>query len=153
MARHSPALGCNSVRRRVSIPRWDSSLYVVCAERHHADSVGRALDVGTEQVYGPEWTVADPADLAGFDFADRLASAKCVSPSGDSRPPGTRPREGRSSRRPTMRSISSAQPAVGAAVLTRDQTSTDQPQARLPRARTHGGKSLVPFWRRWWRSL
>jgi hypothetical protein len=24
------------------------------------------------------WTVADPADLAGFDFADRLASAKWV---------------------------------------------------------------------------
>ncbi len=28
------------------------------------------------------WTVADPADLAGFDFADRLASAKWVSPHG-----------------------------------------------------------------------
>jgi hypothetical protein len=28
------------------------------------------------------WTVADPADLAGFDFADRLASAKWVPPHG-----------------------------------------------------------------------
>jgi hypothetical protein len=28
------------------------------------------------------WTVADPADLAGFDFADRLASAKWVSSRG-----------------------------------------------------------------------
>jgi hypothetical protein len=28
-----------------------------------------------EQVFGDGWTVADPADLAGFDFADRLASA------------------------------------------------------------------------------
>jgi hypothetical protein len=37
---------------------------------------------GTEQVYGRRWTVADPADLAGFDFADRLASAKWVSPHG-----------------------------------------------------------------------
>jgi hypothetical protein len=31
-----------------------------------------------EQVYGRGWTVADQADLAGFDFADRLASAKWV---------------------------------------------------------------------------
>ena len=53
-----------------------------------------------------------------------------------------------------MRSISSAQqPFVDAAVLTREQMSNDQPQALAPRARTDGGKSLVPFWRRWWRSL
>jgi hypothetical protein len=29
-----------------------------------------------EQVYGDGWTVADLADPAGYDFADRLASAK-----------------------------------------------------------------------------
>ena len=52
-----------------------------------------------------------------------------------------------------MRSISSAQPVVGAAVLTREQVSNDQLQALPPRARTDGGKSLVSFWRRWWRSL
>jgi hypothetical protein len=33
-----------------------------------------------EQVYGHGWTVADLADPAGYDFADRLASAKWVSP-------------------------------------------------------------------------
>ena len=52
-----------------------------------------------------------------------------------------------------MRSISSAQPVVGTAVLTREHVSNDQPQALPPRARTDGGRSLVPFWRRWWRSL
>jgi hypothetical protein len=116
-------------------------------------SIEHSFVHGTEQVYVPRWTVADPADLAGFDFADRLASAKWVPSCGDSRPPGTRPREGRSDRRPTMRSISSAQPFVGAAVLTREQVSNDELQA-LPRLRgPTRGRSLVSFRRRLWRSL
>jgi hypothetical protein len=51
-----------------------------------------------------------------------------------------------------MRAISSAQPFVGAAVLTREYVSNDQPRAFPRRARTDGGRSLVSFWRRWWRS-
>jgi len=39
-------------------------------------SIEHSFVYATEQVYGRRWTVADPADLAGFDFADRLASAK-----------------------------------------------------------------------------
>jgi hypothetical protein len=51
-----------------------------------------------------------------------------------------------------MRPISSAQPVVGAAVLTPQQVSNDQPQA-LPRLRgPTRGRSLVSFCRRWWRS-
>jgi hypothetical protein len=51
-----------------------------------------------------------------------------------------------------MRPISSAQPVVGAAVLTPQRVSTD-PQTFVPRARAADGRSLVSFWRRWWRSL
>jgi Phosphate transporter family len=73
--------------------------------------------------------------------------------SGDSRPPGTRPREGRSSRRPRMRPISSAQPVAGSAVLTPQHVSNDQPQA-LPRLRgPNRSTSLVSYRRRLWRSL
>jgi hypothetical protein len=51
-----------------------------------------------------------------------------------------------------MRPISSAQPIVGAPVLTPQRVSID-PQTFVPRARTADGRSLVSFWRRWWRSL
>jgi hypothetical protein len=51
-----------------------------------------------------------------------------------------------------MHPISSAQLVVGAAVLTPQHASTD-PQRFLRRARTANGRSLVSFWRRWWRSL
>ena len=52
-----------------------------------------------------------------------------------------------------MSSISSAQPVVGAAVLTREQVSNDQLQA-LPRLRgPTRRRSLVSFRRRLWRSL
>jgi hypothetical protein len=51
-----------------------------------------------------------------------------------------------------MRPISSAQPVVGAAVLTPQHVSND-PQAFLRRARTADGRSSVSFCRRWWRSL
>ena len=52
-----------------------------------------------------------------------------------------------------MRSISSAQPVVSAAVLTREQVSNDQPQA-LPQLRgPNRSRSLVSFRRRLWRSL
>jgi hypothetical protein len=51
-----------------------------------------------------------------------------------------------------MRSISSAQPGVGAAVPTREQMSNDQ-QA-LPRLRgPNRSRSLASFRRRLWRSL
>jgi hypothetical protein len=52
-----------------------------------------------------------------------------------------------------MRSISSAQPVVGAAALTPQQHVSNDPQAFLRRARTADGRSLVSFWRRCWRSL
>ena len=52
-----------------------------------------------------------------------------------------------------MRTLSSAQPVVGAAVLTREHASNDQPQA-LPRLRgPNRSRSLVSFRRRLWRSL
>ena len=50
-----------------------------------------------------------------------------------------------------MRPIS-AQPVVGAAAPTPQQVSND-PKAFLRRTRTDDGRSLVSFWRRWWRSL
>ena len=47
-----------------------------------------------------------------------------------------------------MRTLSSAQPVVGAAVLTREHATNDQPQA-LPRLRgPNGSRSLVSFCRR-----
>ena len=52
-----------------------------------------------------------------------------------------------------MRSISSAQPVVGAAVLTQEQVSNDQLQA-LPRLRgPTRARSLLSLRRRLWRSL
>jgi hypothetical protein len=52
-----------------------------------------------------------------------------------------------------MRTISSAQPVVGAAVLTREHASNDQSQA-LPRLRgPNRSRSLVAFRRRLWRSM
>jgi hypothetical protein len=60
-----------------------------------------------------------------------------------------------------MRSIRERS-AVSSPVLVRDPLAKDLVGAfsrkgtasvTLPLARTDGGKSLVPFWRRWWRSF
>lgn len=52
-----------------------------------------------------------------------------------------------------MRTISSAQPVVGATVPTREHASIDQPQA-IPQLRgPNRSRSFVSFRRRLWRSL
>jgi hypothetical protein len=63
------------------VARWAQQIVLARPSKSSAGWLPRG-----EQVYGDGWTVADLADPGGYDFADRLASAKWVSPQwGDSR--------------------------------------------------------------------
>lgn len=90
---------------------------------------------------------------------DRLASAKWVPRSGNSRPPGARPGERSERGGQELRSIyeksGARPPALIRDPLPDDLVGVSSRQRTLPLspAKSASGESLVPLWRRLWRSL
>ncbi len=117
-----------------------------------------------EQVYGYEQTVADLADPAGSRLRRPIGLRQVVPHIWGFASTGHSP-EGTLEGRPRMRFYN--EPRAGSAVLIQDPLAddlvgslavTEKPESLdsvgLPRAaRSTAGKSLVTFWRRWWRSL